>query len=196
MGMVRVFRMDRSNGNLLSIYDPSYRVEARVEIEDLLSMVHAPAEAVEPELGDTAVLQTSEPSRKVVARLSYLHRIAPDPFEFTRIWVPADRWCRSELGEIVDLVSEAGERIEDGETWKIVLQRTESPIENIGRLIDTLSHCVLKPSPDMMAPQRVVYIHVIGEETSVSLLRPEEILRIPPRVPTIWMDDSREVAVG
>lgn len=182
--------MDGSDGNLLSIYDPSYRIEARVEMEDLLSMVHAETEIVGPGLGDTAVLQTLEAPRKVVARLSYLHRIAPERFEFTRIWLPADRWCRSELGEIADLVSEAGEKIEEGETWKIVLQRTESPIENIGRLIDTLSHCVLKPNPDMMGPRKVIYIHVIGQETAVSLLDPDDMLKIPPRVPAIWIQDG------
>jgi tRNA(Ser,Leu) C12 N-acetylase TAN1 len=163
---------------LVVTYDKSYKVESQVEITDLFSLIHAESSYSAPFIEGAFKLVTVEDPRKIIRRLDYLWNLEPEKFRFSRNWVPVDRWCKSDLGQISDAVSEIGEGIQEEESWKILLRRSDSPSINTGKLIDILSHCILKPRSTLLNPQRIVLVHIIGAETAVSLLRPEDMLEI------------------
>lgn len=177
--------------NLLSIYDPSYHVESRVEVEDLLSLIQARATYASPSVPGVHKLVAEEDPRRLIGRLRYLHDLEPEKFQFTLYWSPVDGWCMSNLQDIVELVSRMAEDIKEDESWKIVLKRTQCGNGGIGKLVDTLSHCVLKPRSDILNPQRIIFIHMMGGETAVSLLSPNEMLEVSSKLPALPTGDAR-----
>jgi len=164
--------------NLLVTYDRPYKVESQVEVDALLSLIHARSSYSAPFTEGVFKLEMQEDPRNIVRRLDYLQNLDPGKFKFTRSWAPVDCWCRSDLGAISDVVSELGERVGDDDSWKIVLRRDDCPSINIGKLIDILSHSVLRPRSTLLNPERIILVHITGMETAVSLLRPEELLQL------------------
>jgi len=191
-----VLAMTEQKANLLAVYDDPYRVESEVEVVDLLSVVHGDFSFVGPGVPGIYKLHVRDDPREVVARLRYLHAIQPDRFQYTRSWVPADHWVGPGLDEVVELVSKVGEEIPDGESWKIVLNRTGRHLDGIAEFVDTLSRCILRLRSDLVNPDRIVYVHMIGRETAVSLLRPGDILDTASLEPDIFRPAGRnEVSV-
>ena len=171
--------------NLLVTYDGPYKVESQVEVEDILSLIHARGSYSAPFTEGVFKLSLEEEPRRVIRRLQFLMSLEPEKFRFTRSWTPVDRWCRSDLEQISDAVSEMGEGIGDEESWKIVLRRDECPGINTGKLIDILSHSVFKPRSSLVYPEKIILVHVAGMETALSLLAPDDMLEVGdiPRVP-------------
>ena len=187
--------LKEQKANLLSTYDPSYFIESRVEVEDLLALIHGQASFLGPVVHGVHKLAAPEASRRIVGRLRYLHAISPDKFQYTRSWVPIDHWCSGNLDEIVDLVSRVGEEVGEEESWKIILDRTGCRMKGIEKLVETLSHCILRSGADLSNPQRIIYIHIIGQEAAVSLLDPDDILEATSQVRAtpVHMDGQDEV---
>ncbi len=186
-----------SNGvaNLLAAYQPSYDVEAGVEARDLLELVHAKASLSEANAPGILGITAREEPRSIIGRLRYLNGLQPERFVYISSWVPCDYWCPSSLEEILGLVKRVAQVITDEESWKIVLKRTQTPFPDIGKLIEDLPRCVSGPRSDLISPQRIIYVHMIGCETCVSLLGMDDILEVQAEPSSLVRVGSREVFV-
>jgi hypothetical protein len=184
--------------NLLSTHDIAYPSESRLEVGDLLGAVRGRASVVGVDVRGVIKLAADEEPRRLVRRLRYLHAIQPDRFSYTRSWVPADFWCGSDPDSVVDLAIKVAGGIHKSESWKIVLKRAKCPSSNLLPLVRTLSHRIARPRPDLMNPDKVLYIHLIGREAAVSLLRSDEMLEIPSQPASLLFDSKAgsEVSVG
>jgi tRNA(Ser,Leu) C12 N-acetylase TAN1 len=181
--------------NLVVSYERPYKVESQVEVDALLSLIHAKGSYSAPFNDGVFKLEMEEDPRKIIRRLDYLLNLDPDKIKFTQSWAPVDVWCRSDLGSISDAVSDLGGRIDDEESWKIVLRREDCPALNMGKLIDTLSHSILKPRSSLLNPQRILLVHILGWETAISLLRPEELLEVG-KVGETTVDEGIKITLG
>ena len=178
-----LFTMLVQKANLLSVYDPSHLVESHVEVEDLLDLIHGHASFVKPLILGVHILAAKESPRRIIGRLRYLYALEPEKFQYTMSWVPADFWCSNSVDDVVDLVSRAGKDVGEEESWKIVVRMTESEVKGVDNLVDTLSRCIVSPRVNLANPEKIVYVHFIGGEASVSLLGPDDILEIAPDMP-------------
>ncbi len=174
--------MPEANANLLCTYDPSYPVESEVEAEDILALIHAKGEFVGPTVRGVHKLLMHEDPKGVVPRLKYLHDIEPEKFLFTKRWIPVGEWCSSNLADIADAVSRLGDGVGQDESWKIVLNHEGRSSVQLGKLIDTLSHCILRPRSSL-DPERIVHVFILGDQTAVSLLRPQDVLEVASKLP-------------
>ena len=184
--------------NLLSTHDIAYPSESRLEVGDLLGAVRGRASVVGVDVRGVIKLAADEEPRRLVRRLRYLYAIQPDRFSYTRSWVPADFWCGSDPDSVVDLAIKVAGGIHKGESWKIMLKRARCQSSNLLPLVRNLSHRIARPRPDLMNPDRVLYIHLIGREAAVSLLRSDEMLEIPSQPASLLFDSKAgsEVSVG
>ncbi len=190
--------MMERKANLLSTHDVAYPSESRLEVGDLLGAVRGRASIVGADVRGVIKLAAEEEPRRVVRRLRYLYAIQPDRFSYTRSWVPADFWCGSDADSVVNLASKVADGIHRGESWKMVLHRAMCPSSNLLPLVNILSHRIATPRPDLMSPDKVLYIHLIGREAAVSLLRSDEMLEIPSQPASFSIDSKggNEVSVG
>jgi hypothetical protein len=127
-----------------------------------------------------------------VGRLKDLHIVSPSRFRYTTFWAPSDFWGPGTLAETVALVAKVAESIKEGESWKIMLRRTCSHIPEVSGLIETLPDCVLRSGGDMLNPEKILLVHIVGEETAVSLLSPDQILDLESDMipPAAWGKDE------
>ena len=111
---------------------------------------------------------------------------------------PVDFWCGSDPNDVVNLASRVADGIRRGESWKIVLKRAKCPSGSLLPLVDILSRRIARPRPDLMNPDKVLYVHLIGREAAVSLLRSDEMLEIPSQPASYGIDSKgdSEVSVG
>ncbi len=184
--------------NLLSTYDRACPAEARLEVCDLLGAVRSRASLLDADVEGVVKLAVEEEPRRVVRRLRYLYAIQPERFSYTRCWIPADFWCTSDPVRVAELASKVADGIREGEGWKMVVYRTGGPSSALARLVEVLWHRIARPRPDLVSPERILYIHIIGREAAVSLLRPDEMLEIPARPISfsVGSKGDNEVSVG
>jgi hypothetical protein len=189
--------MTEAKPNLITLSDPSYPIESEVEVEDLLATVQAKASLVGPKTPGVHRLLAREDPVSVIGRLRYLYTIEPERFQLTRTWLPAQVWCPGSLPEIAEAVSAVGKEIRDSESWKIMLSKHGDSSISVGKLVDTLSHCVLKSRAELLNPERVVAVAILEDEACVSLLDSDQILEVESefRLP-VPRPDSDRIPVG
>ena len=166
--------------DLLVSYSWSHFSRAKPEIIAILTRFGDP----EPQVRKTAVMgiavvHSCLDNREVIKRCRALWESDPlDSFEFAIKWVPVDYWCATLLTAMKQVIdNKIKERIEKNRTWGMKVHKrrwqqyhtieiTEFLAADIDRKVD-LSH-----------PDWIVWIDVVGRQTAISLLKPQDIFSI------------------
>jgi len=159
--------------NLLAISDCSFPVESKVEVEDVLSLVKARAD-LEDLSGGTFGISTEEDPREVISRLGYLHRIEPEKFEYTVMWMPADWWAGPEIEDVVGAITQRLTEVSKDRRLRVVIETVGSVQYRVGELVSRVAR--LMPEGRDSEELKTMYIYLTDKGAIVSLVDPSEIL--------------------
>ena len=125
-----------------------------------------------------AVAHTSLDNRQVIHQCRELFHHEKIRFDFAVKWVPVDYWCWTDLDTIKQLIDEKVlPRIQPEESWVMQVNKrrwqTYHTIDIITALAADISRKV-----NLSQPDKIVWIDVIGNETAVSVLKPDEIFSV------------------
>jgi len=99
------------------------------------------------------------------AKLKLLYRI-----------LPIQKWVITEIPTIVDAVKEMISVIREDESFRITLEKRRSQLRSL-EIITPVAE-VIDRSVDLETPDWVILIEVMGKETGVSVIKPNDMLNI------------------
>ena len=99
------------------------------------------------------------------AKLKLLYRI-----------LPIQKWVITEIPTIVDAVKEMISVIREDESFRITLEKRRSQLRSL-EIITPVAE-VIDRSVDLENPDWVILIEVMGKETGVSVIKPNDMLNI------------------
>lgn len=166
--------------DLLVSYNWGQFSRARREIIRILKRFGDP----DPWVGKTFVMgiafvRSGLDNREVIKRCRALWESDPlNSFEFAIKWVPIDYWCATELTAMKDVIdNKIKPRIEKNRTWGMqVHKRCWQQYHTIEITEFLASDIDLKV--DLTHPDWIIWVDVIGGETAISLLKPQDIFSI------------------
>jgi len=168
--------------DLLVSYPRGYSSAVRHEIVRLLGRYGDAEPCIEKSgVPGICIVRTRLDARHVVASCVQLFRADPAAFRFAIKWVPVDHWCARDLDALHRLMVERiAPSIAAQETWALKVAKrgwneyhTADIVERLARAIDRKVR--------LRAPDKLVYVDVLGLAVAVSVLRPGEAFSIHAR---------------
>ena len=122
-----------------------------------------------------AILHTSLDARKLIQQCRELFREEKVSFDFAVKWVPVDYWCWTDLESIKQLIDkQILPRIAPEETWAMQVHKRRWQTYHTIDIITTLAADIDR-KVNLSHPDKIIWVDVIGNETAISLLKPDEI---------------------
>ena len=138
----------------------------------------------DPEVERTAVMgiaiaYTSLDNREVIRRCHALWKDqAQDSFEFAIKWVPVDYWCATDLEAMKQLIDDkVTARIAADQTWGMKVYKRRWQICHTDEIVEYLAEGIDR-KVDLNHPDWILWVDIIGRQTAISLLRPDEIFSL------------------
>jgi len=122
-----------------------------------------------------AVANTSLDNREVIRKCRELLRSSEEQFQFAVKWIPVDYWCSTDLDAIKKVIEDrVVGRIQPEETWAMKVHKRRWQSYHMNDIV-----AYLAPSIDrrvnLTSPDKIVWVDVVGRETAISVLKPEDI---------------------
>lgn len=125
-----------------------------------------------------AVVQTSLDNRQVIHQCRDLLQQGKMRFDFAVKWVPVDYWCWTELDSIKQLIDDKVlSRIHPDETWAMQVNKRRWQTYHTIDIITALAADIDR-NVNLSHPDKIVWVDIIGNETAVSVLKPDEIFSV------------------
>ncbi|MCK5307941.1 MAG: hypothetical protein KAJ73_04955 [Zetaproteobacteria bacterium] len=166
--------------DLLVSYSRSHFFLAKPEIIRILKRLGDPDSLVEKtDVMGIAVVHTCLDNREVIKRCRTLWESDPlDSFEFAIKWVPVDYWCETDLNAMKQVIdSNIKERIERNQTWGMIVHKRRWQLYHTIEITEYLA-ADIERKVCLSHPDRIVWVDVVGRQTAISLLKPEEIFSL------------------
>ena len=124
-----------------------------------------------------AIIHTSLDSREVIRKCRELFE-TDTVFEFAIKWVPVDFWCKTDLKAVKRIIEEKiRDQIGETETWGMQVDKRGWQQYHTIEIIDYLAPSIER-KVNLDNPDKILHIDVLGEQTAISLLRPDEIFSL------------------
>lgn len=166
--------------DLLVSYPWGKYQRARSEIRKLLDRFGDPHPRVEKTgtIG-IAIAHTELDNRTVIQRCHALRESEPlDAFEFTIKWVPVDYWCSTDLDAMKEVIDhKIKQHIGENQTWGMRVHKRRWQRYHSIEIVEYLAADIPR-KVNLRNPDWIVWVDVIGRQTAISLLRPEEIFSL------------------
>ena len=166
--------------DLLVSYNWSHFSLAKPEIIATLKRFGDPDPRVErTAVIGIAVAHTCLDSREVIKRCRALWESDPlDSFQFAIKWVPVDYWCATVLDAIKQVIdSKIINRIGNDQSWGMKAHKRRWQRYHTIEIIEYLAVDIHR-KVDLNHPDWIVWVDVVGRQTAISLLKPEEIFSL------------------
>lgn len=164
------------DANLLITYDPAHSGKAKEEVNALLDEVGEKANFIESEVDGLFLMHVKDP-KKLTKKLAGLCSDNPERFEFTFKWTPIDKWCSSDMDNLMDEMKKIDAKMDAKESWKMDLGKRQYEGKTTD-LILKLTDNINKPKVDLKNPQKIVKVEIIGSKTGIALLDADEFLDV------------------
>jgi tRNA(Ser,Leu) C12 N-acetylase TAN1 len=171
--------------DIIISYAWSHFYLAKPEVIRILRLFGDPAPYIEKtNVMGIAIARTGLDNRTVIKRCRELWNENPlGSFEFATKWVPADHWCTTDLDAMKRLIDdEIRDRIGDNQTWGMKVNKRRWQQFHTSEIIEYLAADIDR-KVDLDNPDRIIWVDIIGPETAISLLSPDEIFSITRPVP-------------
>jgi len=166
-----------SKPNLLVTYDPNHKGTAEAEIREVFKKIGAHFDFAPSEVEGLFKLKTPD-AKEAVKKLAELCNKDPSLFTATNRYIPIDAWCSSGVEDMQVTIKRFASGISNSEKWKMTLNKRKWDKMHTTQLVLTLTDVIEKPKVDLVNPDKIVQVEIIGEEAGISILRPNEVLDI------------------
>lgn len=165
--------------NLIVTYDPNHAGLAEQELKAVFKKIGKDFSLIKSDVEGLFKLKVSEP-KKTVSELAKLCRSEPSFFNVTYHYTPIDYWCKTSIGEMQEVIKKClAPGIKQNESWKMGLNKRHYEEYPSTELIIKLTGVIDRQNVDLSHPEKIVQVEVIGKETGLALLKPEEMLNVP-----------------
>ena len=125
-----------------------------------------------------AIARSCLDNRAVIRRCRELWSGPQPPFQFAIKWVPADHWCATSLDAIKQLIDERlVPDIGPDQTWGMKVYKRRWQAYHTREIVDHLAAGIDR-KVDLDHPDWLLLVNVLGRETAVTLLRPDEVFSL------------------
>lgn len=125
-----------------------------------------------------AVAHTSLDSRQVIQQCRELYHEGKSRLDFAVKWVPVDYWCWTDLDSIKQVIDQKVlPRLQPDETWAMQVNKRRWQTYHTLDIVTTLAADIDR-KVDLSHPDKIVWVDVIGNETAVSVLKPDEVFSV------------------
>ncbi len=163
--------------NLLVTYDPNHKGTAEAEIKEVFKKIGSAVDFAASEVEGLFKLRTGD-AKKAVGALVELCKSEPSLFTATHRYIPIDAWCSSGVQDMQNTIKKAVNQIGSDEKWKMSLNKRLWDKMHTTQLVLTLTDIIDKPTVDLVNPEKIVQVEIIGEEAGISVLKPNEVLDV------------------
>ena len=119
-------------------------------------------------------VKTRLDSREVVQELEALFNQDPSGFQYTSKWMPVDLWTYSDVESMRAAVAQVKDKIKHGERWRMTVEKRRHTLHHKIDIITALAELV-DEKVDLINPDKILRIDIIGKFAGVSVLSPHEI---------------------
>ena len=166
------------DANLLVTYDYVHKQKAEQETRALLKEVGEEAKFIDSGVDGVFLLRVDN-GKKVVKQLYCLCKTDPSRFNYTFNWIPIEKWCSSEIGEIGSVMKEFNKKMDPEKKWKMgVVKRYYDKMKTMDIVMALTKH-IEKPKVDLDNPDVIIRVEILGERAGCSLLNKDELLNVP-----------------
>ncbi len=124
-----------------------------------------------------AVAHSRLDNREVIRRCRALYEVE-SVFYYTLKWVPVDFWCTTSLDVIRQAIADnVVDRIGEHERWGMRVKKRTWQRYHTREIIEYIAEPIHR-TVDLTNPDWIVRVDVLGQQTAVSLLRPDEVFSI------------------
>jgi tRNA acetyltransferase TAN1 len=165
--------------DLLVSYSWRQFYRAKSEIIRLLKQFGDPDPGVDktPVWG-IALVHTSLDNRRVISQCRQLFNEEPEAFQWAVKWLPVDYWCHTDLESIKGVIDEQIKpKIQEYQTWGLKVKKRRWQVYHTIDIVNYLA-AGIQQRVNLDNPDRLIWVDVIGRETALSLLAPEDIFSL------------------
>lgn len=163
------------NANLIVTYDPSHAGSAKEEVKRVLKKIKHDAKHLKSKVDGLFELKVKD-ARKTVKKLATLAKKTPGSLEKTFHWIPVDKWAKSTIKDMQNVIKKLEKDIKKTDKWKMDLSKRHYKKGNTTELILKLTEVVNKPNVDLEKPKKIIRVDIIGNKAGLSLLKDDELL--------------------
>lgn len=153
----------RAKQEVLRILQGCGAVEPRVRKSDVMGI---------------AIVRSGLDNRAVIRHCHALWRERPDAFAFAIKWVPVDHWCTTDLEAIKAVIDQVlAPQIGPHQTWGMKVYKRRWQQYHTRGIVDVLAAGIDR-KVDLDHPDWLLWVDILGRETALALLRPDEVFSL------------------
>lgn len=168
--------------DLLVSYSWHQLYRAKPEILRILQQFGDPDPYVEKTtVWGIAIAHTSLDNREVIKKCKELYDANPAVIQSAIKWLPVDYWCSTDLDSIKQVIDEKiKDQIREDQTWGMKVKKRRWQKYHTIDIVQYLAADIHR-KVDLNNPDKLIWVDVIGWETAISLLGPDDIfsLKLP-----------------
>lgn len=165
-----------ADANLLITYDPCHSSKAEDEVKALLKSVGEAAKFLKSDIEGIFLLVTKKDTRTITKELRKSGKANPTQFVYTYHWAPVDKWVKTDLAVIGKVMKTYDKKLDPKKSWKLDLAKRHYDKASMTDLILKLTEHIDKPKVDLVNPQVIVAVEILGKKTGLALLEADEII--------------------
>ena len=116
-------------------------------------------------------------NREVIRNVREMFEKDPSQVNFAIKWVPVDNWCETNLEKMKEIVDKIKVQIGENEKWAMKIEKRRFAKYHSAEIICYLAENVDR-EVDLSCPDKILRIDILGKETAVTILKPDEIFSI------------------
>lgn len=164
--------------NLLVSSGPGGFFLVKSEIEVLLKELGDDKPVIKKTIARNIIgVKTKLNSRKVIKGIRKIFEKNPLAINLAIKWVPVDNWCKTDVIEMKKIIAKLKKEIKPGEKWALDLEKRRWELMHKIDIIKELAKNI-KEEVDLENPDKILRVDIIGDNTGISILKPEEIFSI------------------
>jgi tRNA acetyltransferase TAN1 len=122
------------------------------------------------------VAKTALDPFKVIQEFRRLLKERPEEFRFTLRVVPIEFVVATRLEDIVKASLELSKRIKENETFRVTVEKRHTNLSS-KEIIEAVAEGITQ-KVDLLKPDKIVLIEILGGLTGVSVVEPEDVLSV------------------
>ena len=162
--------------NLIVTSAKGLEARASAEFKEIALLSGVRKVTLERSAYDGVVEVEAENARGLLTFLSEFVKSEPFKVRYIMRVIPVDKVVDTKLEEISKAVKELASNVGASETFRVTIEARDSPYGD-KEIIDAVAD-VVDRKVSLNSPDKVVFLQIFGEYTSVSVLAPQEIVSI------------------
>ena len=160
---------------MLITFEPTHAGRAKEEVESLFKEAKEKAKYIESGIQGMFWIIVKD-ARKIVKKALEEAKKNPERFSVTYHYTPIDKWCKSTVKDMQNVIKKFEKDIKKTERWKMELDKKHHKGGDTIELILKLTEAVNKPKVDLEKPEKIIKVEIVGNKAGLALLKADELL--------------------